>query len=109
MTIQIKVVQRVLGILLALFSTTMLTPVLVALIYGDGAMLPFIGGFITTFITGVVLFAPVRKQETQLKLRDGFVAPAQRLLLVWIACRIPFFFTDNKCSGLAVWESSCWP
>jgi len=79
MTIQIKVVQRVLGILLALFSATMLSPVLVAIIYGDGAMVPFIGAFFTTFITGVVLFLPVRKQETQLKLRDGFVV----VVLFW--------------------------
>lgn len=79
MTIQIKVVQRVLGILLALFSATMLTPVLVAIIYGDGAMLPFVGGFFTTFITGVALFYPVRHQEAQLKLRDGFVV----VVLFW--------------------------
>jgi len=46
MTIQIKAVQRVLGMLLALFSTTMLTPVLIALIYRDGAIWPFVGGFI---------------------------------------------------------------
>jgi len=52
MTIQVKAVQRVLGILLALFSCTMLSPILVALIYGDGAILPFLGGFFTTLVTG---------------------------------------------------------
>jgi len=79
MTIQIKTVQRVLGILLALFSATMLTPVAVALIYNDGAVWPFIGGFFTTFLTGVGLFIPVRHQVAQLRLRDGFMV----VVLFW--------------------------
>jgi len=79
MTIQIKTVQRVLGILLALFSATMLTPVAVALIYQDGAVWPFIGGFFTTFLTGIALFIPTRNHVSQLRLRDGFMV----VVLFW--------------------------
>jgi len=95
MTIQIKVVQRVLGILLALFSATMLTPVLVAIIYGDGAMVPFIGAFFTTFITGVVLFYPVRNQEAQLKLRDGFVVVVMFWGVLGVFGSLPYILSSQ--------------
>lgn len=107
MTIQIKAVQRVLGILLALFSVTMLTPVLIALIYKDGAMWPFIGGFFTTLLTGVALFAPVRKQEVQLRLRDGFVVVVMFWGVLGLFGSLPFIlYTElNLSIAAAVFES----
>lgn len=90
MTIQIKAVQRVLGILLALFSVTMLSPVIVALIYEDGAILPFIGGFFTTLLTGMLLFLPVRLQVTQLRLRDGFVVVVMFWGVLGVFGSLPF-------------------
>ena len=73
MPVQFKVVQRVVGILLALFSITMLTPVFVGVLYRDGAILPFLGGFTVSLFTGLLMFLPVRNVRAQLKLRDGFV------------------------------------
>lgn len=107
MTIQIKAVQRVLGILLALFSTTMLTPVIVALIYKDGALWPFIGGFITTCLTGVALFAPVRKQAIQLRLRDGFVVVVMFWGVLGVFGSLPFILYSelNLSIAAAVFES----
>jgi len=107
MTIQIKAVQRVLGILLALFSVTMLTPVLVAVLYKDGAVWPFIGGFFTTFLTGVALFAPVRKQEIQLRLRDGFVVVVMFWGVLGVFGALPFILYPelNLSIAAAIFES----
>ena len=71
--VQLKVVQRVVGILLTLFSATMLPPVAVGAIYRDGAIVPFLGAFATTLATGLLLWLPVRRRRAALKLRDGFV------------------------------------
>ena len=71
--VQLKVVQRVVGILLALFSATMLPPVVVGAIYRDGVIVPFLGAFAMTLATGLLLWLPVRKLDAPLKLRDGFV------------------------------------
>ena len=107
MTIQIKTVQRVLGILLALFSATMLTPVIVALIYQDGAVWPFIGGFFTTFLTGIALFIPVRKQVTQLRLRDGFMVVVLFWGVLGLFGSLPFFLYSelNLSIAAAIFES----
>lgn len=70
---QVAVVQRVLGLLMALFSVTMLPPMFVAWWSGDGALLPFSVAFIWILSVGVLLWMPVRRGRGELRLRDGFV------------------------------------
>ncbi len=94
MPVQFRVVQRVVGLLLALFSITMLTPVLVGLIYGDGAIVPFLGGFLATVLTGLLLYLPVRDVRAQLKLRDGFVVVVAFWAVLGIFGGLPFWLYD---------------
>ena len=68
-----KVVQRVSGLLLMLFSSTMLPPLLVWFIYQHGEAEPFLYGFLITLISGFCTWAPVRKDRSDLRLRDGFI------------------------------------
>ena len=91
MTVQLKVVQRLLGILLSLFSITMLTPVIVAAIYRDGAVLPFIGAFAATFLMGSLLYIPVRREKRQLRLRDGFVTVVLFWSVLGVFGGLPFY------------------
>ena len=46
-----SIVQRIVGLLLMLFSATMLPPAGVAWLYGDGALVPFVAA------SGVILAA----------------------------------------------------
>jgi len=72
-------IQRILGILLMLFSITMLPPVLVSFIYDDGARLPFLQGFMLTLFTGFICWLPVYRAKRELRLRDGFLV----VVLFW--------------------------
>ena len=92
LTIQLKVVQRVVGILLTLFSASMLTPMTVGFIYRDpiNSFTPFIGGFAVTLITGLLLYFPVRHYRKQLRLRDGFMVVVMFWLVLGIFGGIPF-------------------
>lgn len=76
---QLTAVQRIVGLLLMLFSVTMLPPVAVSFLYGDGADDPFIFGFVLTFATGGLLWFPVRRVRRDLRLRDGFLV----VVLFW--------------------------
>ncbi len=91
LTVQVRVVQRVVGILLCLFSITMLTPVLVALIYADGAIVPFFGAFLVTLGTGLLMFLPVRKRKQQLRLRDGFLVVVMFWVVLGIFGALPLY------------------
>ncbi len=66
-------VQRILGLLLVLFSSTMLPPVLVALIYADGGLVPFAVSFVAILVAGGLLWFPVRDDQHDLRIRDGFL------------------------------------
>ncbi len=78
---QIAVIQRILGILLCLFSLTMFPPLLVSVSTGDGAAMPFIAAFILILAIGLALWFPVRNDKHELRLRDGFVV----VVLFWAA------------------------
>lgn len=91
MPVQFKVVQRVVGILLALFSITMLTPVFVGVLFRDGAILPFLGGFTVSLFTGLLMFLPVRNVRAPLKLRDGFVVVVAFWGVLGIFGGLPFW------------------
>ena len=72
----IFVIQRLLGILLMIFSVTMLPPAIVGAWYGDGGVLAFTLTFFVTFAIGVILSVPVIDYHHEMRLRDGFLVVA---------------------------------
>jgi trk system potassium uptake protein TrkH len=72
-------VQRITGILLMLFSTTMLPPILVDLWYGGDTMLAFLESMGLSLSVGALVWWPVRDYRSDLKVRDGFLV----VVLFW--------------------------
>ena len=70
------IVQRILGLLLMIFSVTMLPPIIISLVFGEQSWLPFLEGFGLTLVSGILIWAPVRKHRRELRLRDGFLVVA---------------------------------
>lgn len=77
---QYKNIIRILGLLVALLSVTMLPPALVSMIYRDGGGVPFLLGFLWCLITGFVAWYPNRHQKTDLRAREGFLI----VVLFWL-------------------------
>lgn len=73
-------VQRVLGVLLMVFSITMLPPALLSLATADGVASAFFLTFLLLIALGAVLWLPVRRSRRELRTRDGFLVVA----LFWI-------------------------
>ena len=103
----IYVVQRVLGILLVVFSLTMLPPTLVGLWYGDGGVLAFGLTFFLTFILGATIGAPVLHYHQEMRLRDGFVVVAMFWIVLGLFGAQPFLMEETMDISLtdAVFES----
>src|SRR5262245_43781092 len=70
------VVQRILGLLLMLFSLTMLPPIGVSLYFQDGNALPFAYAFVVLLVVGAIGWLPVRERRRELRVRDGFMIVA---------------------------------
>lgn len=92
---QFFVIQRILGILLMVFSFTMVPPMLVSVIYLDGAFEPFFNAFAVTLITGMVAWLPVKNYKNELKLRDGFLIVVLFWTVLGLFGAIPFVLSTQ--------------
>lgn len=87
-------VQRVLGLLLTMFSSAMLIPVLVSLIFSDNAWPAFIGSFLIILGSGLVIWWPVRHEKRELRLRDGFLVVALFWIVLSLFGATPFLLVE---------------
>lgn len=101
------VVQRILGLLLMVFSLTMLPPVLFSLYFDDQSWLPFVEGFAFTFLAGAAIWAPVHRSRKELRLRDGFIVVAAFWTVLGTFGAAPFYLADGLSLSMtdAVFES----
>ena len=90
---QLLVIQRILGLLLILFSSALLPPMLVGLYYGDGAVGAFLQAFLIILVAGIGLFLPVRRQRKELRLRDGFLVVVLFWTVLGIAGGLPLYLS----------------
>ncbi|WP_019570213.1 TrkH family potassium uptake protein [Thioalkalivibrio sp. ALE11] len=64
---------RLLGILLTLFSLSMLPPALVGFIYDESTAYVFMQAFIVLLLIGGMLWGPLYRAHRELQPRDGFI------------------------------------
>ena len=75
---QLLVIQRILGLLLILFSSALLPPILVGLYYGDGAVDAFGQAFFIILISGLPSVSTSMDCETVISSRiQGLTEPAK--------------------------------
>jgi len=101
------VVQRILGLLLMMFSLTMLPPIAFSVFYNDGSWLPFVEGFGLTLAAGILIWLPVHRSRKDLRLRDGFLVVAAFWTVLGAFGAAPLYFADGLSLSItdAVFES----
>ena len=101
------VVQRILGLLLMVFSLTMLPPIIISLIFKEASWLPFVEGFALTFAAGLICWLPVHRSRKDLRLRDGFLIVAAFWSVLGTFGAAPLYFADTLSLSLteAIFES----
>ncbi len=90
---QFLVIQRILGLLMMVFSSTMLPPIVTGLIYEDGAVLPFVEAFFLILIAGFLLYLPVYRHKKELRLRDGFLVVVLFWTVLGLAGGLPIYLS----------------
>jgi trk system potassium uptake protein TrkH len=104
---QLAVIQRILGLFLVLFSLTQLPPLAISLWLDDGASIAFTSAFCLILIIGLCLWLPVRHNQKELRMRDGFLV----VVLFWVSLgltgSIPLLLSDAPSMSItdAVFES----
>ena len=97
---RLQVILNILGILLALFSTSLLPPLALSLIYSDNTTTAFLVAYLVTLATGIACYLPTRRQGRDLRLRDGFLI----VVLFWTVLAsfgaLPLLLSNNPAMGL---------
>ncbi len=91
----IQVILRVIGLLVMVFSLTLIPPMIVALIYNDGAINAFLYALGINLIGGFCLWLPFRHQKQDLSIRDGFIITVLFWSVLGLFGSVPFMLTDS--------------
>ena len=86
----IQIALRVLGILMMMFSVTMLPPVIVSLIFQDGVEVVFLLAFTITFVVGLFLWLVFHRNDADMRIKDGFLVTVFYYLALGIFGALPF-------------------
>jgi len=90
---QFKTIFRLLGLLLMLFSPSMLTPLFISLIFKETVCSPFLISFFITMFAGLGFWFIFRKSKNELKIRDGFLLVVLFWFVICIFASIPLILT----------------
>ncbi len=92
---RLRAIQRILGLLLMVFSITLLPPVLVSFWYQDGAHSAFITAFLLIIGLGIVIWLPARQTRREMRMRDGFIVVVMFWFVLSSISSLPFMLADN--------------
>ena len=99
----IAVIARVLGMLLMIFSFTMLSPIIISSIYGESTSSTFLIAFAITLLSGLLFWLPAMRKKGELRTRDGFfvtvffwlVLSSFGALPLWLSDALQLSFVDS--------------
>jgi len=105
--VRLKVIQKILGLLLSIFSFALVPPLVIAQWTGDGTASAFAIAITAIFCAGLILWVPVRKVDRDMKLRDGFIVVVLFWVVLGTSGSIPFLLVDALNMSLpdAIFES----
>ncbi len=103
----VPIIARILGLLLMLFSITLMPPIVVASLYGEQTQHTFFLAFAITFSIGVLVWLPYSRSNIELRTRDGFVITVLFWGVLGLVGALPLSLVDplNLSFTDAVFES----
>ena len=103
----LRMILRILGLLLMMFSLTMVPPIAISLLFGDGTWDAFLIAIAITVLTGALMFLPNRRARRELRTRDGFLIAAMFWTVLGLFGSLPLMLTGSTALSFtdAVFES----
>ena len=91
----IRLILRIFGVLLMLFSLTQLPPMIVSLFYGQETLVAFFIAFVITFCAGLLCWLSSRHESGELRTRDGFIIVTLFWTVLGSFGSIPFYLSEQ--------------
>jgi len=93
--VHLSISLRILGILLMLFSSAMLAPLLMALLEDDNTVTGFVSALSISFLSGLAIWLPTRGARYDLRIRDGFLITSLFWVVLGLFGALPFALSDS--------------
>lgn len=87
-------IQQIIGLLLMLFSSSMLPPIALDLFYSENVLDAFLYSYVILLGIGLFFWLPVRKIKHELKIRDGFVVVVMFWSVLGVSGALPFLLFE---------------
>lgn len=101
-----SIIARILGLLLMIFSLTLLVPIAVAIIYDEHTVEAFFLAFAIIFSIGTLVWLPNSRSSGDLRTRDGFLVTVLFWGMLGLGGALPLALTESSLSIIdAVFES----
>jgi len=104
--LKLAVTIRTLGVLFMLFSTTLILPLAVSLVYRDGQAAHFSITFALAAAIGLAFWLPVRRRHSTIRTRDGFAIVALMWTAMSVLGAVPFMLALDLSFADALFESA---
>ena len=104
---QTRLILKVLGFLLIIFSVSLLPPLLIGWFDADGTHFVFLQAWIGLLLLGVFMWLPNHRISDELRIRDGFLIVVLFWLVLALSGALPFMLSENPHMSVvdAVFES----
>ncbi|MCK9502733.1 MAG: TrkH family potassium uptake protein [Porticoccaceae bacterium] len=90
-----SMVSKILGLFLMVFSITLLTPIVVAVIYEEHTSQAFFLAFALTFSLGMLMWLPFSRLPNELRNRDGFIITTLFWVVLGVTGTLPLMLVDE--------------
>ncbi|MGP1929792.1 MAG: Trk system potassium transporter TrkH [Arsenophonus sp. ER-BJ3-MAG3] len=90
-----RAIIRIVGLLVILFSFSMIIPIIVEMIYQDGNVSAFSQTFLVALIIGLLLWILNRNNQYDLKPKEGFLIVSLFWTVLGSVGALPFIFSDR--------------
>ncbi len=88
-------VMKILGILTALFSLTLLPPIAVSVWYRDQTHPALVTASLIILVVGITIWFPARHYRGELRFRDGFLVVVLIWLVLSLMASVPLLLADS--------------
>lgn len=105
---RLQSICKVVGLFVTIFSSTMLPPEIISIIYEGSSSTPFIMSFFITLIIGLLLWYPFRNTQQELRTKEGFLIVVCFWVVLSLCGSLPFYLSTNPDISLidAIFESA---
>ncbi len=89
------VILRIIGLLLMVFSSTVIPSIGISLWYNDPELITFINAFFVILLSGFILWWPVKDYHRELRIRDGFIVVVLFWFVFGLVGSLPLYLSES--------------